>query len=102
MERNSSEGGIAGTESETMNANPDPDSIIESEDSSETQRSNAKENFFKNITVEPMMLAHMIGMACSSIVVQNMYLDRICRITYRFPADQCANLTATANYAEGD
>jgi len=60
-----------------------------------------KESFWKNITIEPMMLAHMIAIACSSIVVQNMYLDRICRVTFQYNDTTCADLSHAEFHDQG-
>lgn len=60
--------------------------------SSEEQPPTAS-NIFKNITIEPLMFLHMVGIAGSSVVVQNMYLERVCRVTLGYNKDICENLT---------
>jgi len=72
-------------------------------ESSEPEIMSRKAKFaaiFKNITIEPMMLAHMIGMSSSSIVVQNLYIDRICRINHGLDPDICKDLPEHTDYGK--
>lgn len=47
---------------------------------------------WKNITIEPMMFAHMFAMSTTSVVLQNLYIQRICTITLEHPDEICENL----------
>lgn len=49
-------------------------------------------NIWKNITIEPMMFAHMFAMSTTSVVLQNLYIQRICTITLGKSDDICDNL----------
>ena len=55
-----------------------------------------KESMFKsalrNVTIEPVMFLHMIGMTLTSLIVQNVYLDRICRIELGYSDEVCRAL----------
>jgi len=47
------------------------------------------------ISIEPMMFLQMVGFSSTSVVVQNLYIDRICRISFSYPDSICGNLTST-------
>ncbi|CAL8108953.1 unnamed protein product [Orchesella dallaii] len=38
----------------------------------------------KSVTVEPMMFLHMFGMSCTSVILQNLYIQRICKISLNY------------------
>lgn len=47
----------------------------------------------ENHSIELLMFFHMIGYTCTTVIVQNLYIDRICRIEHNFDPELCQNLT---------
>lgn len=70
----------------------DIDTETENEATTSSQSSRVGK-LFSEITIEPLMLLHMIGMAGSSVVVQNLYIDRVCRIKLQMDPQICGNLS---------
>ncbi len=52
---------------------------------------------WENVTIEPIMFAHMFSMSISGVVLQNLYIQRICIVTLATPHQICKNL---GNYTE--
>ncbi|ODM86706.1 Proton-coupled folate transporter [Orchesella cincta] len=44
-------------------------------------------------SIEFLMFFHMIGYTCTTVIVQNLYIDRLCRLDFKFPDEVCRNLT---------
>ncbi len=53
----------------------------------------------ENHSIEFLMFFHMIGYTCTTVIVQNLYIDRICRIEHQFSPEICENLSHK-NYTE--
>jgi hypothetical protein len=47
----------------------------------------------ENHSIELLMFFHMIGYTCTTVIVQNLYIDRICRISKNYTESICSNLT---------
>ncbi|XP_044728955.1 uncharacterized protein LOC123292386 [Chrysoperla carnea] len=58
------------------------------------------QNFCANITVEPMMACYIMPSVLSSLAVQNLNLEKACRVNLNFGSDVCDALSRrdTANY----
>lgn len=42
-----------------------------------------------NHSIEFLMFFHMVGYTCTTVIVQNLYIDRICRLDYKFDPEIC-------------
>jgi len=49
-------------------------------------------SLLKGITIEPMMFLHMFGMSCTSVILQNLYIQRICKISLNYTDAVCDDL----------
>ncbi|ODM98083.1 Solute carrier family 46 member 3, partial [Orchesella cincta] len=65
--------------------------IINNNDSHQPEDISCGE-LLKSITIEPMMFAHMFGMSCTSVILQNLYIQRICRISLNYTDTVCDDL----------
>lgn len=43
----------------------------------------------ENHSIEILMFFHMLGMTTTTVIVQNLYIDRICRLDRQFSDDIC-------------
>ncbi|XP_074030486.1 probable peptidoglycan muropeptide transporter SLC46 isoform X2 [Leptinotarsa decemlineata] len=57
-------------------------------------------NFFKNITVEPLMAFYIVPCVFANLATQNLNLEKACRVNLRYPQHVCDALTdrRTENY----
>lgn len=74
------------------NSSPVP-VMTATEESTGKKATSGAPGFLSNLSLEPMMLTHMIGLTLQVVTLQDFYLERVCRITLKFPAETCANLT---------
>ncbi|GBP09732.1 hypothetical protein EVAR_81026_1 [Eumeta japonica] len=51
-------------------------------------------NVLKETTVEPCLFLYMFSMAVSSIAVQNIHLEKSCRVNYDYPDEICDRIMA--------
>ena len=49
-----------------------------------------------SITIEPVMFLHMLGISLTGVIVQDLYIERICRVKLGYPADACEDLVINA------
>ena len=61
-----------------------------------TEKESLIKSALKNVTIEPVMFLHMLGFTMTNIIVQNMYLDRICRVELEYSDDTCEELLRNA------
>ena len=53
-----------------------------------------------SVTIEPVMFLHMLGISLTGVIVQDLYIERICRVKLGYPADTCADLVVNAGKLE--
>lgn len=46
-------------------------------------------NFWRTITVEPVVVCFIVGLYLMSLTDQNMYLEKACLVNRNYPADVC-------------
>lgn len=49
-------------------------------------------NVAANVTIEPVMFLHMLGISLTGVIVQDFYIERICRVKLGYSAEACADL----------
>ncbi len=58
---------------------------------------NSWKRIWKKVTIEPILFTHMFAMCLSGVVLQNLYIQRICTVTLATSSQTCDNL---GNYTE--
>jgi len=58
-------------------------------------------NAFRSITIEPMVFLQMISLTCTSVILQNFYIERVCQIDFNQTKSFCANLTENPDLDHG-
>lgn len=62
--------------------------------SSSCENTNNSRSFLKSYGLEICCLFFSIGSSNSQLIVQNFYIDRICRIEKNFSSEECRNMSS--------
>lgn len=56
---------------------------------------------WKGISIEPMMFFHMFALTMTSVVLQNLYIERICKVKLGYSDEICNHLSDPVNKETG-